>query len=186
MLSRLAYGLYAWRRRVALIPMFAVVALATAQSASASTPLTGEVLSGTGTTSNGSCHQGVSGKASFSVSGPATGPYPGMFVASGSAWVSGLNQHGIGAPASESGTFTITSGTTTITGTFRPVSFGEHANVSYSCPTFGFYGLSIYYTAVINGQTYTGNGFAGRPADQFDTSPASHKNLATTNTSFTN
>jgi hypothetical protein len=174
MVSRIASGLCAWRWRLALIPVLAVVALATAQSASAS-PLTGEALSGTGYTSNGSCSNGVSAKASFSASGQATGPYPGTFVAtSGSASVSGHNFGFGNLYASESAKFTITSGATTITGSFNPRS--STAFGGYSCPTFSIGLLSFNYTAVINGHTYQGAGFAGgKPGllspGHFDTSP---------------
>lgn len=82
-----------------------VVALALAVSpatASAVSTLTGETLSGSSSQGNSpACPT-----PTFSVSGTATGPYPGMFAESGT-W---------SLPPTFSATFTITSGTTTITG----------------------------------------------------------------------
>jgi hypothetical protein len=83
-----------------------VVALALAVSpatASAVSTLTGETLSGSSSQGNSrACPT-----PTFSVSGTATGPYPGMFAESGTWSLSSITF---------SATFTITSGTTTITG----------------------------------------------------------------------
>jgi hypothetical protein len=180
--SRSSNPATAWRRTFILIPAIVVTALAAAQSASAATSLVGEALSSTaGRTSNGStscASTSPSGHASFSVSGQATGPYPGTFVASGSAWAYGRQQFGA-ANASETATFTITSGATTITGTLRPTR--SFAGVGYYCPTFAIYRLPITYTAVIDGQPSTGTGLAG---GSFNTSPAP-QNLPSVNASFT-
>ncbi len=124
------------------------------------------------------CFQRPSGHASFSVSGQASGPYPGTFVASGSASAYGRQQLG-SANASVTATFTITSGATTITGTFRPTR--SFAGVGYYCPTFAISRLPITYTSVIDGQPSTGTGLAG---GSFNTSPAP-QNLASVNTTFT-
>jgi hypothetical protein len=76
--------------------------LVAAQSASGATPLTVEVLGGTGKTSNttySQCRYTPGASASFSVSGDATGngtagQYPGTLLASGRAWASGRQQFG--------------------------------------------------------------------------------------------
>jgi hypothetical protein len=178
----------AWRRGLSMIPV--LVALSAAPSASAATPLTGEALAGGGTTSNagGSC-AGVypTGTAAFSVSGAATGPYPGSFVESGHVSfgrfvIASVRQ------VYESATFTITSGRTTITGNL--IQRIARAVVAPACSqkglvSFTIYSMLINYTAVINGHTYQGTGFAG-PSD-FYTNLAlkPQKGLAGTRNSFT-
>ena len=136
--SRSSYTFTARRRTFILIPAAVATALAASHSASAATPLTGEVLGGTGTTANttySQCRGALGASASFAVSGNATvngsaGPYPGTFVASGRAWASGRQQFGF-TYASETATFAITSDTTTITGTLKPSK--SFAHVDYGC-----------------------------------------------------
>jgi hypothetical protein len=95
------------QRQCRLMLSLGLVALALAVSpatASAVSTLTGETLSGSSSQGNSpACPS-----PTFSVSGTATGPYPGMFAESGT-W-SPSN------PTTFSATFTITSGTTTIIG----------------------------------------------------------------------
>jgi hypothetical protein len=111
-------------------------------SASAVSTLTGESLSGSSSSGNTwSC------APSFSVSGTATAPYPGTFSESGS-WTQNFDFNA---------TFTITSGTTTITGTKGP-KWG--AGGGASCVTGGGVGASDIeastpYTATIH--TPSGN-----------------------------
>jgi hypothetical protein len=171
MTNRLSNAVKIWPRRWTLVPSLVVIVLAAAPPAWAATPLTGEVLNGTGTTSNQSsaCSTpwGYSNpwvNVSFNVSGQATGPYRGTFVASGRAGAQGKQEFGI-TRASETATLTITSGTTTITGKLSP-GIRPYAIVGYGCSSggvssFGMNGLLVNYTAVINGQTYQGTGRVG-------------------------
>jgi hypothetical protein len=131
-----------------------------------------------------SADRGGRGNAAFSVSGAATGPYPGSFVESGHA-----SFYGPVALASrqayEAATFTITSGRTTITGNL--IQRIARAVVAPACSqkglvSFTIYSMLINYTAVINGHTYQGTGLAG-PSD-FDTNLAPQP-LAGTRNSFT-
>jgi hypothetical protein len=86
--------------------------------------------------------------------------------------VSGRQQaFGVYAYESVSATFTITSGTTTITGNI--VASNKLAPVGYYCPTFTIK-PSISYTATINGQTYSGTGVT---SGSFDTSPAGQASM---------
>ena len=128
MVCRLSHLLNRRRNGFALIPALAAVAVlaAPAASASAASPLTGETLAGTATTTNGSgaallsCTNRTVAQASatFNASGEATGPYLGSFVEDqGSANLfetvihNRVSYDGLSVP------FTITSGATTITGT---------------------------------------------------------------------
>ena len=81
--------------------------LAAVSPAAAVSTLTGESLSGSSSSGNTFCPDDTT--STFSVSGPATGPYPGTFSESGT-----INSGFVGETFI--GNFTITSGTTTITG----------------------------------------------------------------------
>ena len=146
MVCRLSRLLRPRRNGFALIPALAAVAVlaAPAASASAATPLSGETLTGTATTTNGSvsgfrnCIQRyvVGASATFNASGKAAGPYPGSFVENqGSASLfdtvmhNQLSYDGLSVP------FTITSGTTTITGT---ISHGQSSLQPGFLEGFGF------------------------------------------------
>jgi len=145
----------------------AVVYLAVAaQSARAATPLTGEGLTGagksTGGSTFGSCsyRYSESGSMGFSVTGTATGPYPGSFSETGTFSLSGIRN----PPwkINFSAAFTITSGNTTITGTFASPSYAWWG-VGFICNnTGGVAGYSlngpVTYTATINGHTFQGTG----------------------------
>lgn len=174
MVRRLSHLLLTWRRPLPVTAGIAVAALLyPVPSASAATPLTGEVLTGAGTTSNwtsncsfpwGSFYPFVG--MSFSVSGEATGPISGTFVESGHVSAQGKQQFGA-AHASATATFTIRSGGNTITGTLS-LSHGWSL-VGYGCNSGYSGGVSLLnmgvspanYTAVINGQTYQGTGSIG-------------------------
>jgi hypothetical protein len=167
MIFRLPCFLSGWRGALSLIPV--LVALSAAPSASAATPLTGEALAGSGKTSNasGSCASLYpTGTTDFSVSGAATGPYPGNFTERGHASFGRVITASI-RQVYESATFTITSGSTTITGNLKSLTLA--ASVAPVCNksklvSFTIYRNFINYTAVINGHTYQGTGFAG-PSD---------------------
>src|SRR3954466_15641378 len=95
-----------WKRHLLLglglsVALGLVVALPAA--ASAASTLTGENLNGASASGN----SGACGTPTYSVTGTATGPYPGTFTETGS-WSLGSNVF--------SATFTTASGTTTITG----------------------------------------------------------------------
>jgi hypothetical protein len=153
------------RNRFALIPALAAVAVlaAPAASASAATPLTGETLTGTATTTNGSasafrnCAQRyvIRASATFNASGKATGPYAGSFVEKqGSVSLFNTVIHNQLSYSALSVPFTIASGATTITGT---ISHYQSSLLSWYLPGFGFLcngptvvGLSVNATA-----TYT-------------------------------
>jgi hypothetical protein len=114
-----------------------VVALPAA--ASAASTLTGENLTGASASGN----SGACPTPTFSVSGTATGPYPGTFTESGSFT--------LGPPFPFSATFTITSGTTTITG-----SKTGRLNGGGSCSNSGGDATTVIpYTATIH--TPSGN-----------------------------
>src|SRR6202011_4216329 len=129
-----------------------------ALSAAAATMLTAETLNGAGTTSGG----GICIPSShwigrqFQVAGTASGPYPGTFTEVGSFKASGLRN----PPwfVSFSASFTITSGTTTITGTITAPWPTATFTQIFSCPsTVSLPNLTMTYSAVINTQTYTGS-----------------------------
>ena len=153
------------RNGSALIPALAAVAVLAAPTASASaaTPLTGETLIGAATTTSGSaygfrnCIQRyvIGAGATFKASGQATGPYPGSFVGEqGSASVfdtvihNQLSYDGLSVP------FTITSGTSTITGT---ISHGQSTLVIGGLWGFGFlcHGPTVVGLSVNTPATYT-------------------------------
>ncbi len=141
MVCRLSHLLTRRRNGFALIPaMAAVVVLAApAASATAASPLTGETLTGTVTTTSGSasafrnCSQRyvIRAGATFNSSGNATGPYHGSFVdEQGSAGLfdtvihNQLSQSGLSVP------FTITTpGNTTITGTISNYQSSRFPNL---------------------------------------------------------
>jgi hypothetical protein len=150
-----------FRRRglAAVIAALAAITLVAppAMSASAARTLTAETLNGTGTTAGGgicapSSHS-ISGL--FQVSGTASGPYPGTFTEVGSFKASGLRNPPWFVRFSAS--FTITSGTTTITGKVNaPWPTGTFIQI-FACPsTVSLPNLRMTYSAVINTQTYTG------------------------------
>jgi hypothetical protein len=149
-----------------------VSASAAVVSASAATPLTGEALTGAGPTTSGygygSCTNRnlVQGGDGFNLSGTASGPYPGAFSATG-----GFSVYGHRNPPFQvrfSAKFTITSGTTKITGSISTSYRGggvfwlgigctpTGTPSSYSTGSF-----LVNYTAAINGQTYQGTGKVG-------------------------
>ena len=133
-----------WRRRL-LLGMGLSVALTlavspTTASAAAVSTLTGESLSGISSSGNTSACP----TATYSVSGDATGPYAGTFSESGSWSIVGRTF---------TATFTITSGTTTVSGSeslgggsFNYLFCGEAAGVDLRDSS---------YTATIN--TPSGN-----------------------------
>ena len=102
MVRCICHLLTAWQKALPLTAGIAATALLSpVASASAATPLTGEVLTGTGTTSNWSsvCSPpaGYSNPAvnmSYTVSGQAKGQFAGTFVASGRAAAQGKQQFG--------------------------------------------------------------------------------------------
>jgi len=120
--------------------------LAVPASASAVSTLTGETLVG----SNPSGGSAGCPSPTFSVSGTATGPpYAGTFSEGG-----GWTVNSFPAPDTFAATFTITSGSTTITGSKAgPNQPGDRAGCGQS--TFGNSFSSIPYTATI--QTPNGN-----------------------------
>jgi hypothetical protein len=149
-----------------------VSASAAVVSASAATPLTGEALTGAGPTTSGvgygSCTNRnlVQGGDGFNLSGTASGPYPGAFSATGSFSVYGHRN-----PPYQvwfSAKFTITSGTTKITGSIFTSSYrGGVFGLGIGCtPTgtpssYSTGSFLVNYTAVINGHTYQGTGKVG-------------------------
>ena len=120
------------------VPLVLALGLSSAAAATVST-LTGETLSGSSSQGN----ERACLNPTFGVSGTATGPYPGAFTEAGT-W----------APLSFSfsATFTITSGTTTITGS-KAVSRGTPGlSGTFDCgadpSTFDVTGVP--YTATIH------------------------------------
>ena len=168
MTLRVSHVLQTRRNRFVVISVLAAMAFfaASAGSAWAMTPLTGEGLTGAGKSTGGSTSGGCpnrtseNGSMGFSVSGTAAGPYPGSFSETGTFSLSGVRN----PPWTTrfSATFTITSGKTTITGSFAspsPALWG----VGFICnSTGGVAGYSVSgrmtYTAMINGQTFHGTG----------------------------
>jgi hypothetical protein len=163
------------RKRFAMIWALAamVYLAAAAQSAWATTSLTGERLPGAGTSTGGSAYGGCnyraseSGSMGFSVTGTpapvapaAVAPYPGSFSETGSFSLSGIRNppwkiHFIAS-------FTIKSGNTKITGSFASPTNASWG-VGFLCNSAGGvagYSLSgpVTYTATINGQTFQGTG----------------------------
>ena len=110
------------------------LALAVPASASAVSTLTGEGLSGT-TSGSASC-----GTSTYSASGTSTGPYPGTFTESGSWPFAGAL----------SATFTITSGSTTITGSKSAPSDSTACGSSGGAPFAIFQSNRGSYTATIH------------------------------------
>jgi hypothetical protein len=157
MVCRLSHLLNRRRNGFALIPALAAVAAlaAPAASASAATPLTGETLTGTATTTSGSLAENVScidhigevgASATFTASGTASGPYPGGFVdTEGSAGLSGFKDPPwtlrLNIP------FTITSETTTGTTTETTTITGKITNAYPSIGVGGF---------ICNGSSFAG------------------------------
>ena len=129
------------RKRPLFLGLGLAVALALAvspASGSAVSTLTGESFSGISSPGN----PGACPSPTFSVSGTATGPYPGTFAESGTF---------APGPSSFSATFTTASGTTTISG-----SKAVGAGLSSSCGIFASIAQGpVPYTATIH--TSTGN-----------------------------
>lgn len=167
------------------IPSLVSIALSLsfAASATAATPISiaGETLS---TTSGSvrmvvpSCPLGfVNDNGTFTVSGTATGPYPGTFAESGTVAFSGTNR----GPLSFfhvyfNASFTITSpGALSITGTVSDPSFGAR------CPTASAYTLfnnPASYTLTGN---YSGSGAMGWPASGALVNAAFHTDTSQAN-----
>ncbi|HYB28102.1 MAG TPA: hypothetical protein VEF89_15905 [Solirubrobacteraceae bacterium] len=180
MVCRLSHLLTPRRNGFALIPALAAVAVlaAPAASASAASPLTGETLAGTATTTNGggraipSCiNHGLAGaSATFNASGEATGPYPGSFVENqGSASLSETVMHNQLSADSISVPFTITTGATTITGTISHSQFSRYPNLNgfgFLCAGATVVGLSVNttatYTATIQAPGQTPQAISGQ------------------------
>jgi len=152
------------RNGFALIPALAAVALfaAPAASASAVTPLTPETLTGAVTTTSGSasafrnCSQRyvVSASATFNSSGDANGPYPGSFVeGQGSTSLFDTVIHNQLSQSALSVPFTITSGSTTITGTISNYQYSRFPNLgplgglAFLCQGPTVAGLNVNTTA---------------------------------------
>jgi hypothetical protein len=163
------------RKRFAVICALAAVVYlaAAAQSAWATTSLTGEGLTGAGASTGGSAYGSCnyraseSGSMGFSITGTAAPvapapvpPYPGSFSETGSFSLSGIRN-----PPWKihfSAAFTIKSGNTKITGSFASPS-NAWWGVGFICNSAG--GVAGYhvsgpvtYTATINGQTFQGTG----------------------------
>jgi hypothetical protein len=161
----------------AMLLSFSTMAMADAAQAQT------EGLAGTPTTTTGSWScigRGVgqqrSASATFQATGTATGPYPGPFTATGSA-----SLHGNYGPLAEGYLgigFTITSGSTTITGTItrNPLYGGVNCGGS-----IGFSTSSATYTATIQAgnttQTISG---AAAVAGGLHTQPGSQGSLNAT------
>ncbi|HEX8491318.1 MAG TPA: post-COAP-1 domain-containing protein [Pyrinomonadaceae bacterium] len=105
--------------RLFAIAAFALLVCAQTQTLRAQGTLNGETLKAAGSNpaafnANLNCVQGGVASLTFETTGIATGPYPGTYVESGSVTF----QNNPGGPVlSFSSTFTITSGSTVITGT---------------------------------------------------------------------
>ena len=196
MVCRLSHLLNRRRNGFALIPALAAVAVlaAPAASASAATPLSGETLAGTATTTNGggggfrNCiqHYVFSASATFNASGKVllTGPYPGSFVENqGSASLFDTVIHNQLSYDNLSVPFTITSGTTTITGTIShyqsTLMIGALGGFGFLCNGPIVVGLSVNtpatYTATIHtgqasqaisGQAHVGGSLSTEPGVQ--------------------
>ena len=154
--------------RFALIPALAAVVVfaAPAAYASAASPLTGETLAATATTTGGSsygvrnCIQRYTfgANATFNSSGTATKPYPGSFVdEQGSASLFDTGIHNQLSQSALSVPFTITTtGNTTITGTISTYQSSRFPNLGplwglgFLCKGPTVAGLSVNTTA-----TYT-------------------------------
>jgi hypothetical protein len=178
MTCRLSRCLNPRRHGLALILALAAVAVFAAPAASAASPLTGETLGGTTSTTNGggvawpSCvrREMADAIAGFNASGEATGPYPGSFAENqASAQMFDSIIHNKLSYANLSVPFTITSGTvpniTTITGT---ISHSEDSLYPDFTPGFALLcsgtavaGLSVNTTA-----TYTATIQAAGQASQ--------------------
>jgi hypothetical protein len=120
-----------------------------AQAAAAT--LTGETLTGTSITTS-TCTSGNNFGVDYESSGTATGPYPGTFSESGTVTVTN------GQVTAFSASFTIHSGTTTITGTKSLAPGGT--GVCHDITGTGGFNANASYTASIQapGETTTDSG----------------------------
>lgn len=146
--------------------MLGVLGLGTVE-AHAATPssLAGETFTSQGvlgsTLTGGCTGNGNEGSFDFSVSGTATGPFPGTFTESGS-----FTAPRSGFLSDFSSTFTITSTSATVTGIKRLA--GDDSATSCAFPEVSTSNLATIYRATINGQLS-----AGTASGSIDGSPGS-------------
>jgi hypothetical protein len=146
----------------------------TSLAAGTNQPPTGETLNGDNTgpgpfSSAITCQSLTAGTLTFTISGLALGPYPGTFTESGTVTISG------GVVTSFSASFTITSGSTTLTGTKTgPVSSPGSGQCVENPPEFplgtNFFeavGFDATYQVTITGPAGT-NTFTGPVANSFN------------------
>ena len=163
---------------------------------------------GTVTTSGVSnCNPAGTSTVSFTAQGPATGPYPGTFEASGTVTIGPqLQQQTNGLPfgdvTSFQETFTIYSGETTVTGTKQLYSgplLGGESGICASVPPGEFPDLvgsegggdvlqlvnPAQYTATISGPsgTFTDSGLSDNAVEEID-NPAGFRTPPTFNEGF--
>jgi hypothetical protein len=138
-----------------------VAAMMPVRSAFASAPLTGEVLSGSGTanaTTTAICVTlWPTTGGTFSVQGQATGPYPGRFTETGSFSLSQYTRAPAFYKVAFRAQFVITSHKVSITGTMTtPLNF-EGGGFGFVCSTSTVtFRLPMNYNAVVRSNTYTG------------------------------
>lgn len=126
------------------------------------TPLTGETLTGSGSSTTTPC-TGINPRSSYTntydSSGTATGPYPGTYTEQGSVTVKN------GRVRAFSASFTIVSGTTTVTGT-KSLHGGMGTGVCGLTGTVTWHNDAVY-TATIETQTGTGTDKGDSTVDGF-------------------
>jgi hypothetical protein len=128
-----------WSRRfLVTLGLSLALTLAAVSPAAAVSTLTGESLSGSSSSGNtGGC---ITKAATYSVSGEATGPYPGTFSETGSVGPGFFDF---------TATFTITSGTTTITGS-KTTASSTSGSLGCSSTFAGTTLTDVAYTATIH------------------------------------